>query len=43
MYSTKDIGRLRFLKECRDLDFSLTDAKTLLEFSEGDSEDCQSI
>lgn len=43
MYSTQDIGRLRFLKKCRDLGFSLSDAKTLLDLSEGDVEDCQSV
>ncbi|WP_170565932.1 MerR family transcriptional regulator [Ruegeria atlantica] len=43
MYFTRDIGRLRFLKKCRDLGFSLTDAKTLLDLSEGDVEDCQSV
>lgn len=43
MYSTQDIGRLRFLKKCRDLGFPLADAKTLLDLSEGDSEDCQSV
>ncbi len=43
MYFTQDIGRLRFLKKCRDLGFSLTDAKTLLDLSEGDVEDCQSV
>ncbi|WP_366525420.1 MerR family DNA-binding protein [uncultured Ruegeria sp.] len=43
MYSTQDIGRLRFLKKCRELGFPLADAKTLVELSEGDSEDCQSV
>ncbi|WP_298855673.1 MerR family transcriptional regulator [uncultured Ruegeria sp.] len=43
MYATQDIGRLRFLKKCRDLGFPLADARTLLELSEGDSEDCQSV
>nr|WP_321254301.1 MerR family transcriptional regulator [uncultured Ruegeria sp.] len=43
MYSANDIGRLRFLKKCRDLGFPLTDAKTLLILSEGGSEDCQSV
>ncbi|MDC0739393.1 MerR family transcriptional regulator [Cognatishimia sp. SS12] len=43
MYSTHDIGRLCFLKKCRDLGFPLADAKTLLGLSEGDSEDCQSV
>ncbi len=43
IYSADDIGRLRFLKKCRDLGFSLADAKTLLNLSEGDAEDCQSV
>lgn len=43
IYSTEEIGRLRFLKKCRDLGFSLSDAKTLLDLSEGDAEDCQSV
>ncbi len=43
MYSADEIGRLRFLKKCRDLGFSLADAKTLLNLSEGDAEDCQSV
>ncbi|WP_170430419.1 MerR family transcriptional regulator [Ruegeria arenilitoris] len=43
MYSAHDVGRLRFLRKCRDLGFSLADAKVLLNLSEGDSEDCQSV
>ncbi len=43
MYSAYDVGRLRFLRKCRDLGFSLADAKVLLNLSEGDSEDCQSV
>ncbi|NVO54329.1 MerR family transcriptional regulator [Rhodobacteraceae bacterium B1Z28] len=43
MYSPQDIGRLRFLKKCRELGFPLADARTLLKLSEGDSEDCQSV
>ncbi|MES0828494.1 MerR family transcriptional regulator [Ruegeria sp. SCP11] len=43
MYFTRDIGRLRFLKKCRDLGFPLADVKTLLDLSEGDVEDCQSV
>ncbi len=43
LYSQRDVGRLRFLKKCRDLGFPLTDAKTLLDLSEGSSEDCQTV
>ncbi|NOE34453.1 MerR family DNA-binding protein [Ruegeria sp. HKCCD7318] len=43
MYSAHDVGRLRFLRKCRDMGFSLADAKALLYLSEGDSEDCQSV
>ncbi|UWR05173.1 MerR family transcriptional regulator (plasmid) [Ruegeria conchae] len=43
MYSAHDVGRLCFLRKCRDLGFALADAKVLLNLSEGDSEDCQSV
>lgn len=43
LYSTLDVGRLRFLKRCRDLGFPLPDAKTLLDLSEGGGKDCQSV
>ncbi len=43
MYSAHDVGRLRFLRKCRDMGFSLAVAKVLLNLSEGDSEDCQSV
>lgn len=43
LYSEHDVGRLRFLKRCRDLGFPLADAKTLLDLSEGGGEDCQSV
>ncbi len=43
MYSAHDVGRLRFLKKCRDLGFPLADTKTLLCLSEGDGEDCRSV
>ncbi|WP_108859892.1 MerR family transcriptional regulator [Ruegeria sp. Alg231-54] len=43
LYSEHDVGRLRFLKRCRELGFPLTDARTLLDLSEGDGEDCQSV
>ncbi|WP_171131973.1 MULTISPECIES: MerR family transcriptional regulator [unclassified Ruegeria] len=43
MFSAHDVGRLRFLKKCRDLGFPLADTKTLLSLSEGDEEDCRSV
>lgn len=43
LYTVQDVGRLRFLKRCRDLGFPLADAKTLLDLSEGGGEDCQSV
>lgn len=43
LYSANDVGRLRFLKKCRDLGFSLSVAKALLELSEGSADDCRSV
>ncbi|MBO6755191.1 MAG: MerR family transcriptional regulator [Roseibium sp.] len=43
LYSAADVGRLRFLKKCRDLGFALADAKTLLDLSEQCSDDCRSV
>ncbi len=43
LYSANDIGRLRFLRRCRDLGFPLAHAKTLLDLSESRHEDCQSV
>ncbi|WP_264214183.1 MerR family transcriptional regulator [Leisingera thetidis] len=43
LYSADDVGRLRFLKRCRDLGFPLADAKTLLGLSEGGGADCLSV
>ena len=43
LYSEHDVGRLRFLKRCRDLGFPLRDAKTLLDLSEQGGGDCQSV
>ena len=40
-YTLKDVGRLRFLKQCRDLGFSLSDAKALLDLSDQRQTDCQ--
>ena len=43
LYSASDVGRLRFIKKCRDLGFPLSDAKTLLELSAESAEDCRSV
>jgi MerR family mercuric resistance operon transcriptional regulator len=43
LYSKRDVGRLRFLRKCRDLGFPLADAKTLLDLSEGSGADCQTV
>ncbi|MCG7522348.1 MerR family transcriptional regulator [Ruegeria sp. Ofav3-42] len=43
LYSQRDVGRLRFLRKCRDLGFPLADAKTLLDLSEGSGADCQTV
>ena len=40
-YTLKDVGRLRFLKQCRELGFSLSDAKALLDLSDQRQTDCQ--
>ncbi|MCR9056075.1 MAG: MerR family transcriptional regulator [Rhodobacteraceae bacterium] len=43
LYSEDDVGRLRFLKRCRDLGFPLADARALLELSHRDDDECQSV
>ncbi|WP_029062607.1 MerR family transcriptional regulator [Labrenzia sp. DG1229] len=43
LYSDDDVGRLRFLKRCRDLGFPLADAKALLKLSHHDDDECQSV
>lgn len=40
LYSQTDVGRLIFLKRCRDLGFPLADAKALLDLSEEHGADC---
>ena len=40
LYSKEDVGRLIFLKRCRDLGFPLADAKALLDLSEERGSDC---
>ncbi|MFN3172314.1 MAG: MerR family transcriptional regulator [Hyphomicrobiales bacterium] len=39
-YSGQDIGRLRFIKRCRDLGFPLTDAQSLLGLTDGSMTTC---
>lgn len=43
VYTAEDIGRLRLLKSCRDLGFTLADARTLLDLSEARNEDCAAV
>lgn len=43
VYSDLEIGRLRFVRRCRDLGFSMADAKTLLALSEGTAADCKAV
>ena len=43
VYSEKEVGRLRFIKRCRDLGFSITDAKGLLSLSEGENDNCATV
>lgn len=40
LYSKTDVGRLIFLRRCRQLGFSLADAKALLDLSEEREADC---
>ena len=43
VYSEKEVGRLRFIKRCRDLGFSITEAKGLLSLSEGENDNCATV
>ena len=43
IYSTEAVGQLRFLKNCRDLGFSLADAKALLDLSGAAGPDCDAV
>lgn len=43
VYSEKEVGRLRFIKRCRDLGFSIAEAKGLLSLSEGDNDNCAMV
>lgn len=40
VYDTAAIGRLRFIRRCRDLGFSIPEAKSLLGLSEAAQSDC---
>ena len=40
VYSEKEVGRLRFIRRCRDLGFSISVAKALLSLSQGENENC---
>lgn len=43
IYSEHEIGRLRFIRQCRDLGFQIADAKTLMALSEGSNSDCADV
>lgn len=40
VYSSSDIGRLRFIKRCRDLGFSMAEARSLLGLTEDSDFNC---
>ncbi|MEM5503160.1 MerR family transcriptional regulator [Ahrensia kielensis] len=40
-YDTQSIARLRFVKRCRELGFSIADIKILLNLSHSDSKTCE--
>ncbi len=43
VYSPKEVGRLRFIKRCRDLGFSIAEAKGLLSLSESEISNCEVV
>ncbi|MCY4498044.1 MAG: MerR family transcriptional regulator [Rhodospirillaceae bacterium] len=43
LYGDADIARLRFVKRCRDLGFSVPDIRTLLELSAGNGASCADV
>lgn len=43
VYTDAEIGRLRVLRKCRDLGFSLLDSKILLGLSEQTNSDCAAV
>lgn len=40
LYSTLEIGRLRFVKRCRDLGFAMADIRTLMKLAAGQEGSC---
>ena len=43
VYGPGEIGRLRMLRQCRNLGFSLSDAKLLLDLSDQPAADCGTV
>lgn len=43
LYSEADVGRLRFIRRCRDLGFSMADARTLLDLADGNGGHCDEV
>ena len=43
LYAGEDISRLRFVKRCRDLGFSIPDIRTLLDLSAGSDAPCADV
>ena len=43
LYGDEDIARLRFVKRCRDLGFSIPDIRTLLDLSAGNDAPCADV
>ena len=43
LYGDADIARLRFVKHCRDLGFSVPDIRTLLDLSAGNGAPCADV
>ena len=43
LYDDADIARLRFVKRCRDLGFSIPDVRTLLDLAAGNDAPCADV
>ena len=43
LYGESDIARLRFVRRCRDLGFSIPDIRTLLDLSAGSDAPCAEV
>ena len=43
VYTDKQVGSLRFIKRCRDLGFSIAEAKGLLSLSDGEHDNCEMV